>query len=201
MSTPSLSRLTIQTMANYHVAASQMVAATGAGSRRLVDAVDGTLRTRVLARAAELAPAPVQRMETLSDDTSRRMTQGIRQLEQVAEASIERSNRFAAAQLVRFAEIVAEVKSPAVAEGLQTAARLSMPAAQLALQVSTKVAEGATALADAAGAHAVRAVVRKTAKGARRGAAKAAAGTRKAVAKAAKTPRVQRARRAVKQAA
>ncbi|GMV46137.1 MAG: hypothetical protein AMXMBFR66_15350 [Pseudomonadota bacterium] len=172
MSTPTLSRVTLQTMANWQVVATQMVVATGAGSRRAAAAVDHALQQQVLARAAGFAPAPVQRIDAWRDGASQRVTQGIRQIEKVATASLERGNRFTTAQIERFADLTAEVKTPFVAEGLAAAARLSLPAAQLALQVSGKAAEAAQALADAAGAHPVRRAVRgAAAKGGRRAAA------------------------------
>lgn len=201
MNTPTLSRLTMQTMANYRVAATQVVAATGAGSRRVVRAVDGTLQREVLARAGKLAPRPAERMDELRGNASRLVVQGIDQFEKAAETGIARGSEFAVAQVARLADFAAEVNTPLLAEGLHTAARLSIPAAQLALRVSSKVAEGATSLADAAGAHPVGRALRKTARGAGRAAAKTTQRGRKAVAKATKAPSVKRARRGAKRAA
>lgn len=203
MTTPSLSRLTVQTMANYRVAATQMVAASGAGSRRFVRAVDGAIETQLLARAAKLAPKPAERMDELRGGASRMVVKGIDQFEKAAETTIVRGSEFAVAQVARLADMAAEAKPAVFAEGLHTAARLSIPAAQLALMVSSKVAEGATSLADVAGAHPVRRAVRKTAKKtkpARRSAVKTKARVSKAAAEVVKAPRVQRARRAVKKA-
>jgi hypothetical protein len=86
-----------------------------------------------------------------------------------------------------------------VADGLQTVARLTMPGAKVALAISGKVAAGATALADAAGARPLRRAARKVAAAPRRVAQRAA--------KAAKTPLAQArrsgaaAKKAVKRAA
>lgn len=143
MSSPTLSRVTLQTMANRQVVATPMVVATGAGSRRAAAAVDHALQQQVLARAAGFAPAPVQRIDVWRDGASQRVTQGIRQIEKVAAASLECGNRFTTAHSERFADLTAEVKSPFVAEGLAAPARLSLPAARLALQVSRKAAEAA----------------------------------------------------------
>lgn len=173
MTTPqALSRITLETMANYRAAATQVVAASGAGSRRVVRLLDGTLEQRVLPGAARLAPRAGQRLEALRGRMSHLIERGIGQAEKAAETGIERSSDFALAQVTRLADLGADVKNPLVANGLQTAARLSLPGAQLALTVSGKIAEGATALADMAGANPVGRVVRKAARGTQRGTAK-----------------------------
>jgi hypothetical protein len=60
-----------------------------------------------------------------------------------------------------------------VASGLQTVARLTMPGAKVALAISGKVAAGAVALADVAGARPLRRAVRKAAAAPRRTARRA----------------------------
>ncbi|MCW5636516.1 MAG: hypothetical protein KIT17_24500 [Rubrivivax sp.] len=172
MSTPTLSRLTMETMANYRAAATQVVAASSAGSRRLVRAADGTLHRQVVERAAKVAPQAGERIDAVRANVRRLVLQGIDQFEQVADTTIERSSEFAVAQVSRLADLAADVKAPVVAGSLQNAARLSVPAAQLALLVSSKLAEGAASLAGVAGARPVRRTVRQAAKGARRAATK-----------------------------
>lgn len=184
MTSPSLSRLAVQTVTNYRVAASEVVAASGAGTRRFVKAVDGALHTQVLAPAAKLAPKPVRRVDQLRGTASRQMVKSIGQIEKAAEASIARSSDFAVAQVARLADMAAGAKPAVLANGLHTAARLSIPAAQLALKVSGTVAAGATTLAGAAGA---KAPLRRT--------------VRKAAARRAKAPAAKRARRAAQPAA
>lgn len=170
--TASLSRIALETMANYRAAATQVVAASGAGSRRVVRLLDGTLEQRVLPGTTRLAPRTGQRLEALRGRMSHLIERGIGQAEKAAETGIERGSDFALAQVTRLADLGAEVKNPLVSNGLETAARLSLPAAQLALTVSGKIAEGATALADVAGANPVGRVVRKAARGTKRGTAK-----------------------------
>ncbi len=75
------------------VAATQVVAATGAGSRRVVRAVDGTLQREVLARAGKLAPRPAERMDELRGNASRLVVQGIDQFEKAAETGMEQLGR------------------------------------------------------------------------------------------------------------
>jgi hypothetical protein len=172
MTTQTLSRITLETMANSRTVATQMVAAYGAGSRRLVQAVDGALQTRVLPRAAKLAPQAGQRLDALRDSVNSTVIKGIDRAVAQSEQLIVRSNGFAVTQVDRWADRVAGLDNALLASGLQTAARLTLPAAQLVLVVSGKAAEGATQLATAAGAHPVRRAVRKAATSGRRSTAK-----------------------------
>lgn len=212
MNTPTLSRVTLETMANYRTAATQVVAASGAGSRRLVKAVNGTMLQPVVERTSAVAPAAGERLDAARDTASRLALQGIGQAVALSEQVIVRGSEFATAQVERWAGAAAGLDNRYVAQGLKTAARLSMPAAQLALALSGKVAEGATQLADVAGVHPVRgqarAQVRRAAKTSRRVAskvkaeAKTTAGRgRQAMARVVESAPVQRVRRAAKQAA
>lgn len=208
MNTPTLSRVTLETMANYRTAATQVVAASGAGSRRFVEAVDGTMLQPVVERTAAVAPAAGERLDAARDAASRLALQGIGQAVALSEQVIERGSEFATAQVERWADAAAGLDNRYVVQGLKTAARLTLPAARLALRVSGKVAEGATQLADVAGAHPVRgqarAQVRRAAKTSRGVATKVKAqarGARKAVVRVTKSAPVQRVRRAAKQAA
>lgn len=211
MNTPSLSRITMETMANYRTAAAQVVAASGAGSRRLVKAVDGALQSQVLPRTARLAPVAGERLDGLRGNVNRVVVQGIDQAVERSEQVIATTSDFAVAQVTRLADLMADIDNAMIASGVEAAARFTLPAAQLALVVSSKVAEGATQLADAAGAHPVKAAVKKAASTTRRRVAKAAKQAdvtvkavrrraTKAVAPVADAPVVKRARRAAKKA-
>ena len=218
MNTPSLSRITMETMANYRTAAAQVVAASGAGSRRLVKAVDGALQTQVVPRTAKLAPVAGERLDGLRGNVNRVVVQGIDQAVERSEQVIATTSDFAVAQVTRIADLMADIDNAMIASGVEAAARFTLPAAQLALVVSSKVAEGATQLADAAGAHPVKAAVKKAAasattatKATKRRVAKVAKQAdvevkavrrraTKAVAKVADAPVVKRARRAAKKA-
>lgn len=211
MNTQSLSRITMETMANYRTAAAQVVAASGAGSRRLVNAVDGALQSQVLPRTTKLAPRAGERLDGLRGDVNRVVVQGIDQAVERTEQAIAASSDFAVAQVTRLADLVADIDNQMLVGGLEAAARITLPAAQLALVVSSKMAEGATQLADAAGAHPVKAAVKKATTTTKRRVAKVAQQAdvevkavrrraTKAAAAVADAPVVKRARRAAKKA-
>ena len=211
MNTQSLSRITMETMANYRTAAAQVVAASGAGSRRLVNAVDGALQSQVLPRTVKLAPVAGERLDGLRGNVNRIVVQGIDQAVERSEQAIAVSSDFAVAQVTRLADLMADVDNKMLAGGLNAAARITLPAAQLALVVSSKIAEGATQLADVAGARPVQAAVKKAAASGKRRVTKTAKAAEvqvkavsrrasKAVAKVVDAPAVKRARRAVKKA-
>ncbi|MEN9629234.1 MAG: hypothetical protein RJA10_2461 [Pseudomonadota bacterium] len=211
MNTSSLSRITMETMANYRTAAAQVVAASGAGSRRLVNAVDDALQSQVVPRTARLAPVAGERLDDLRGNVNRMVVQGIDQAVERSEQVIATTSDFAVAQVTRVADLMADIDNAIIASGVEAAARFTLPAAQLALAVSSKVAEGATQLADAAGARPVKAAAEKAAKATKRRVAKVAKQAEvevkavrrraaKAVAPVADAPVVKRARRAAKKA-
>ena len=168
MNNPSLSRVTLQSLENYRTAATQAVVATRLGGHRLVGAVNGALKNSVYPRTAKLAPRATDRMNQVRGNVSEVVVKGIDQVAQSAEKAIELSSTTAAAQLSKVAKFAAGVNNQIVANGLQAAARLTMPGAKAALALSSQVAKGATALADAAGARPVRQAVRKAAAGSSR---------------------------------
>lgn len=194
MSTQTLSRVTLETLANVRTAATQVVAAYGAGSRRLVKTVDGTVQQQVVPVTMRLVPAAGERLDTVRGTVSRAVDKSIVEAVARSEQLIGRSSDFAVAQLERWTDRVADIDNGMVVQGLDAAARLSLPAAQLARVVTGKVAEGATSLADAAGAHPLAAPARKAAKTATRRARQAAAKAPRAAKKpAAKAVRSRRA--------
>lgn len=194
MSTQTLSRVTLETLANVRTAATQVVAAYGAGSRRLVKTVDGTVQHQVVPVTMRLVPAAGERLDTVRGTVSRAVDKSIVEAVARSEQLIGRSSDFAVAQLERWTDRVADIDNGMVVQGLDAAARLSLPAAQLARVVTGKVAEGATSLADAAGAHPLAAPARKAAKTATRRARQAAAKAPRAAKKpAAKAVRSRRA--------
>ena len=211
MNTQTLSRVTMETMTNYRTAAAQVVAASGAGSRRLVKAVDGALQNQVLPRTAKLVPAAGQRLDGLRGNVNRVVVQGIDQAVERSEQVIAVSGDFAVAQVTRLTDLVADLNNQMLVGGLEAAARITLPAAQLALVVSSKMAEGATQLAGAAGAHPVKSAVKKATATTKRRVAKVAKQAEvevkavrrratKAVAQVVDAPVVKRARRAAKKA-
>ena len=199
--TTTLSHLTLQTLDNYRTAASQAVVAYRLGSRRLVNVVNATLENSVYPRTARLAPVATRRMDGVRGNVSDVVVKGIDQVAERTEQAIEMGTAAAATQVKKAARFAANIDNNLVASGLQTAVRLSMPGAKVALAVSGKVAEGASALAGAAGARTVRKAVRKTTvKAGRKNAAKSVGKAVRQVAAQAQreaTPVVRRAKKAV----
>jgi hypothetical protein len=166
MSAQNLSHVTLETLENYRNAAAQGVLAYRSGGRRLIGAVNGTLEQRVYPRTAALAPRATEYMNGVRGNVTQIVIKGLEQSAERAATAIEISAKAAGTQLHKLAQLAAKVENPVVADGLQTAARLTMPGAKVALAISGKVAAGAVALADAAGARPVRNTLRKAAKAA-----------------------------------
>ena len=166
MTQQTLSRVTLQTLENYRTAATQAVVAYRLGSHRLVGVVNGALENGVYPRTAKLAPRATDRMNDLRGNVSDIVVKGIDQVAERTEKAIDFSADAAAAQVTKVAGFASGIDNGVVAGGLQTAARLTMPGAKLALVVSGKVVDGAQTLAQAAAGKpvvtkAVRKVVRK----------------------------------------
>lgn len=168
MRTQTLSGVTLQTLKNYRTAATQAVVAYRLGSHRVVDLVNGALQNNVYPRTAKVAPRTTDRLDEVRGNVSEIVVKGIDVVAERTEQAIDFGAATAAEQVNKVAAFAAGVENETVAQGLQAAARLTMPGAQVALAVSGKLAEGASALADAAGARTVRKAIRKTVAGARR---------------------------------
>lgn len=168
MSTTSLSSVTLQTLKNYRAAASRSVVAYRLGGHRLVRAVNGALKERVYPRTAKLAPRATDRMDEVRGNVSQIVVKGIDRMAERTERVIEAGSATAAAQVKRVAAFTAGIENETVANGLQAAAWLTMPGAKVALAVSSKIAEGASALADAAGARTVHKAARQAVAGTKR---------------------------------
>jgi hypothetical protein len=171
MNTQTLNSVTLQTLGNYRTAATRAMVAYRLGGHRLVGAINKVLADSVYPRTAQIAPRTTLRMDEMRDSISNVLAKGIDEVVDRAVNAIESSSNTAAAQLTRASEFAGRVDNPIVASGLQSAARLVMPGAEVARVVSSKVAQAAHAIADAAGARPVRKTVRKAAAGAKRKAA------------------------------
>lgn len=199
MTAQYLSHVTLETLENYRNAATQGVLAYRSGSRRLIGVVNGALEQRVYPRTAKVAPRVTEFMNDVQGDVTQIVIKGLDQTAARAETAIEFGAKAAGTQVNKLARYAARVDNPVVADGLQTVARLTMPGAKMALAISGKVAAGAIALADAAGARPVRSAARKAVAAPRRVA--------KRTAQAAKAPLAQArragvaAKKAVKRAA
>lgn len=188
-----LSHVTLETIENYRNAAAQGVLAYRSGGRRLIGAVNGALQQRVYPRTAKLAPRATELMNGVRGNVTQIVTKGLDQSAAGATTAIEFGANTAGTQLNKLAQFASKVDNAAVANGLHTMARLTMPGAKVALAISGKVAAGAIALADAAGARPVRraartaaaaprGVVKRTAQGAK--ARRSGAAVKKAVKRA-----------------
>lgn len=186
MSAQYLSHVTLETLENYRTAAARGVVAYRAGGHRLIGAVNGALEQRVYPRTAKLAPRATELMNDMRGNVTQIVVKGLDQTAARATSAIEFGAHTAGTQVNRLAQLAAKVDNPIVVSGLQTAARLTMPGAKVALAISGKVAAGAIALADAAGARPVRSAVRKTAKAPLAKARRSGAVAAKAVKKVAK---------------
>ena len=163
MTSQTLSRVTLQSLENYRSAATQAVFAYRLGGHRLVRFVNGALKDSVYPRTAKLAPRATDRMNEMRGNVSEIVVKGIDQVAERAEKAIALGSTTAATQVSKVARFAAGVDNEIVANGLQAAARMTMPGAKLALVVSSRVAAGANALAGAAGARPVRTAARKAA--------------------------------------
>lgn len=182
-----LSHLTLETLENYRNAATQGVRAYRSGGRRLVGVVNGALEHSVYPRTARLAPRATEFMNDVRGNVSQIVIKGLDQSAARAATAIEFGAHTAGTQVNKLARFASKVDNPAVANGLQTVARLTMPGAKMALAISDKVAAGVTALADAAGARPVRSAARKAAAAPRRAAQRAARTAKAPLAKARRT--------------
>jgi hypothetical protein len=158
-----LSHVTLETLENYRTAAARSVVALRSGGHRLIGAVNGALKNSVYPRTAKVAPRATEFVNGVRGNVTQIVTKGLDQSAARATTAIEFGARTAGTQLNKLARLAAKVENPVVANGLQTAARLTMPGAKVALALSGKLADGANVLADAAGARPLRRAVRKTA--------------------------------------
>ena len=203
MTTQTLTRVTLKTLDNYRAAAEQGVVAYRLGTHRLVGVVNGALRKSVYPRTAEVAPRATERMNEARETVSKFVLQGVDRVTRNTEKAIEAGASTAAGQVTRFSRFASGIDNSLVASGLQTAAKLTMPGAKLGLTVSTKVAEGAAALAEAAaGPHARKAPAQPKAAPAPRRAKTTAKVVRRRATKVAKATQTEAAKvgRAVRRA-
>ncbi len=184
MTTQYLSHVTLETLENYRNAAAQGVLACRSGGRRLIGAVNGALQQRVYPRTAKLAPRATAFMNGVRGNVTQIVTKGLDQTAAGATTAIEFGANTAGTQVNKLAKFASKVDNTVVANGLQTVARLTMPGAKVALAISGKVAAGAVALADAAGARPVRRAARKAAAAPRSMAKRAAQAAKAPLAKA-----------------
>ena len=156
MNTQTLNSVAHQTLANYRTAATDAMVAYRLSSHRLVSTINNMLAKSIYPRTAQIAPRATERIDQVRGGNSNVLVKGIDEIADRTVKVIELGSTAAAAQLNRVSEFAAGIDNSIVANGLQNAARLTMPGAELVQVVSSKVAQGAHALADAAGARPVR---------------------------------------------
>jgi hypothetical protein len=159
MTQQTLSRVTLQNIENVRTAATQTVAASRIGGRRMVGAINVALKDGVYPQTARLAPNATDRMDQIRGNISDAVVKGIDQIAKGADKFIQFGSAGVARQVTKVARFTSDIDNEIVANGLQAAARLAMPGAQVALLVSGKVSQGTAALARAAGARPARKAV------------------------------------------
>jgi hypothetical protein len=199
MTQATLRRVTLQTVANYSQAAERAVGAYRAGGHRLIAAMQAGV-DRIASQGADVV---VPRLAAAVRKASHRVGAfAVKRLDAVTtrtERAIEAGKAGVTAQVTRVATLAEGVDNRALATGLQTAVRLSLPGAQVALKVSERVAANADKMLDTIAAAKPAKAMRRAAKPAVAKKAKKAVATvkraaRKAVAQAApaKAPRARR---------
>ena len=150
MTQASLSSLTLATIENYRVAANQAAHAYRFGGHRLIGALNNGLAHNVDPRTNKVAPQLTSTMVQMRGRITDIAIKGIDQLTARTEKAVEVGYDGAAKQVRKVAAFADSIDTEIVANGLQAAARLSMPVAKVALTVSGKVAQGAKALSTSA---------------------------------------------------
>ena len=189
MTVQTLSSVTLDTIENYRNAAMFAVDAYRAGSLRLIDAVNGGIDT-VYSRTGKVAPQLTKTVAQLRGDLSDVIVKGVGEVAARSDKVIDASSEAAVVGVTKVTKFTAGIDNAIVVGGLETAARLSLPGAQVARTVSAKVAEGADKLARAAGSK--KGAVRKVGASAK----KAAATTQRKLVRKAKTVQTAASRKA-----
>ncbi|MEO8122702.1 MAG: hypothetical protein ABI633_01490 [Burkholderiales bacterium] len=193
MTTQTLSSVTLETIENYRNAAMFAVDAYRVGSLRLIDVVNSGI-DNVYSRTEKVAPQLTKTVAQFRGDLSDIIVKGVGEVASRSDKVIEVSSETAVVGVTKVAKFTAGIDNTMVVNGLEAAVRMSLPGAQVARTVSAKVAEGADALARAAGGkkNAVgKAVVRakKSATTTKRKIVRKAAATKTAVSRKAAAPR------------
>ena len=188
MTQTTLRAVTLETVANYRQVAEHALAAYRASGHRLL-AVMGRNVDRAAKRGAErVAPRLAAALRRTSDKVAGFATRRIDAVSAQTQRAIDLGSDRVAASVSQVADLVEGIENRYVATGLQTAARLSLSGAKVALTLSESLVAGADKLAAVVGGKATprvkvaakraqRAIVKRrgTAKMMRRGATKAPA--------------------------
>lgn len=165
MKTESLRSVTLATIENYRAAANQAARAYRLGGRRLLAAVNAGLEKNLDARTAKLVPQVADALAGMRGRVSDAMVKGIDDVTSRTEQAVDLGTDGVIKQVTKVADFAEGIANPMLANGLQAAARISLPVAKVGLTVSGKVADGAKALSGAAGGATFGAGVAKRAAG------------------------------------
>ena len=147
--TSTLNSVTLATIENYRVAANQAARAYQLGSQRLIHALNGSLEKNVDGRIHSVAPQLGNSIVSARGRVTEIVVKGINEVAKRTEQAVDMGSDNAAAQIKKVTKLVGGIDNSSVAQGLATVARLSLPVAKVGLTVSSKLAEGASALTSA----------------------------------------------------
>ena len=142
MTTSTLRAVTLKTVANYTQAAERAVVAYRVGGQRLIAAMQRGVDLAAAQGPERLATA----LRRASGNVGGLATQSLDRVSTRTERAIEISSTGVSSQLVRVADLAEGVNNDLVANGLQAAARISLPGAQVALALSERLVAGADKL-------------------------------------------------------
>lgn len=175
MTTTSLRAVTLQTLANYRLAAERTLRAYRSGGQRLIAVVRGGVDQAAQRGAEPYVPALAAALRRAGDNLGSMAHQRLDAVTERTSRAITIGADGVSSQVQRVADLAETVDSRLVATGVQAAVRVSMPGAKVALALSERVASGARKLADvAAGAQAAK-VAKAPSKRVRKGVRKAQA--------------------------
>jgi hypothetical protein len=149
MSIHTLSNVTLRTIQNYRHAATRVVGAYRAGSRRLIRVVNRSLDQRIEPRAKRLGPQLASALERTRSNVTAVMSRGVDSVANGSGKLIEFGAAAAVAPVKRATRFADSIANRTLAETVDVASRLMLPGAKFALALSTKVAGGADTLSNA----------------------------------------------------
>lgn len=146
MSQAKLETVTLNTLANAARAANKAVDAYRMGSHRLLKVIDVRVTTPAVARTQRYSARLAKAMQDSGSRAQGLAAQGVDRLSDGADTVIQAGSTRAAAGVKRVARLAFQVQNPVLSKGLDTAARLSLPAAQATLAITERVAAAADKL-------------------------------------------------------
>jgi hypothetical protein len=146
MTQASLRAVTLKTVANYRHAAEHAVGAYRVGGHRLIAVAQKGVDKAATRGAQPYAPRLAAAIKRAGDSVGTLAVKGVDAVSGGTERVIEFSSSNVSSQVERMAEMAGGVDFAVVVSGLNAAARLTLPGAQIALALSERVAAGAIKL-------------------------------------------------------